>query len=190
MRQIGGEAEHQHHDREDRERRSARAERLVLVQHPRVARADQRTSITTITTVVASQEREKKHIAAAPITVTVEMIVEWRCSVAWVMCPPSSWPNGSRLSAVASIPNQAAKTIGCALSDLAVGDRARTPAEMPPEEQRLAELQARLDVRRRDDVGHGHAQEQAPGPASRTRRSGRRRRCRRAPSASGTARGS
>ena len=96
-----------------------------------------------------------------------------------MMWPPSSWPNGSRFSAVASMPNQAANTIGCTLTVLAVGHRCRTSATRPHWKSSGSPRKSAVPLRRRGhDAARASSPRTAPAAARRSRRSGRRRRCR------------
>ena len=56
------EAEDEHHQGEDARPRAGRAERLVLVDHRRVARADDQRASASIRTVISSQLSEKNVI--------------------------------------------------------------------------------------------------------------------------------
>ena len=88
---------------------------------------------------------------AAPRTVTVEMIVEWRCSVACVMWPPSIWPNGSRFSAVASMPEPGREHHRVRVERLAVRDRAEDQPATARKSSGSPNSSPCCDVRRRDD---------------------------------------
>ncbi len=75
------------------------------------------TSMTTVRTVQTSQELEMKVSPMSAATVARVTNVLPRPRTAYEIWPPSSWPIGNRLSAVASRPNQAANAIGCMLME-------------------------------------------------------------------------